>query len=164
MFLFALSVYSLARVLAAVDAPAAAPRLSRRVPARLTAVILLALGVLILFRQGALAIGALSAQTSVLPPEIALWFADLSAAVPALLLAGIFLLRKKPAGFVFGGGLLIAYGILSLALVPLMLIQAAMKHVPADIAGIAVVLVMAALCLVPFAFFIRAAGAKGEKN
>jgi hypothetical protein len=58
---------------------------------------------------------------------------------------------------VVGAGLLLQYGVLALGLIPVMAFQARYTGSPIDVAGIVVVLVMGAICFIPFAFFVRGA-------
>jgi hypothetical protein len=120
------------------------------VPARTTGGILLALATLIILRQIALIAAAVASQAPVAPPELAQWIDDFAVACPMLIAVGVELWRRKALGYVGGGGLLLAYGVLSLSLMPTMLAVS-----PVDLAGVVIVGVMAALCFVPFAFFVR---------
>ena len=49
----------------------------------------------------------------------------------------------------------LAYGALSIAVIPYLLFKARFTDTPVDGIGIAVLLVMAAICLTPFGFFVR---------
>jgi len=148
--LASLSGYTVIGLLARVDAEAIRQRLDGRVPVRTAGGILVGLGLLTVLRQLGMVITALSGQTPVTPQELATWIADLAVMCPALIVFGVRLWRREGFGFAAGPGLLLQFGILALGLVPGLMLET-----PVDIAGIVVVLVMAAICLVPFAFFVR---------
>lgn len=54
-------------------------------------------------------------------------------------------------------GLLLAYGALSVGLILVLVFQARFTDPPIDVVGIVVLLIMAAICFAPFAFFVRGA-------
>jgi hypothetical protein len=159
LLLVVLSAYTLIGLVASVasiDGEAVRQRLSGFVPARTSGGILAGLAIFIVLRQTALIVTALISQASHDSLEIPSWIADF-AVVPMLLISGIQLWRRRPLGYVTGGGLLLAYGILALGLIPFFGLQARYTGSPIDLAGIGAVLIMAALCFVPFAFFVRGA-------
>lgn len=150
LVLATMSAYTLMGLVASIDGQAVRNRLNGSVPARTTGGILLALAVLIILRQLALIAAAVTSQAPVAPPELAQWIDDFAVGCPAFIVVGVELWRRKPLGYLGGAGLLLAYGVLSLSLVPTMVSVS-----PIDVGGILVVGVMAALCFVPFAFFVR---------
>lgn len=155
--LVTLSAFTLIGLVASIDGEAVRQRLQGFVPARASAGILLGLAILILVRQTALIVAALAGQAPVDRMEVATWIADFAVAVPLLLAGGILLWRRRPLGYVAGAGLLLGYAMLALSVIPFLVYQPRYSASPLDVAGIAVILIMAALCLVPFAFFMRAA-------
>ena len=78
------------------------------------------------------------------------------------LLVGAPLLQLFVFGYVVSTGLLFAYGVLSVVLIPVLVFQARFTASPIDVVGIVVLLIMAAICFVPFAFFVR--GARSDRN
>jgi hypothetical protein len=156
MLLVVLSAYTLIGVIAGIDGETVRQRLIGFVPARTSGGILAGLAIFIVLRQTALIVTALITQAPQDSLEIPSWIADF-AVVPMLLVCGIQLWRRRALGYVAGGGLLLAYGILALGLIPFFGLQARYTGSPIDVAGIGAVLVMAALCLVPFVFFARGA-------
>jgi len=155
--LVTLSAYTLIGLVASIDGEAVRQRLTGVVPARTSGGILAGLAILIIVRQIAVIVTALTSQTPVDTLELPSWIADFAVAVPALLVSGILLWRRKAIGYVASAGLLLGYGVLALGLIPFMVLQARYTASPIDVAGIVVVLVMAALCFIPFAFFVRGA-------
>jgi len=150
LLLATMGAYSLMGLVASIDGETVRQRLEGIVPARTTAVILLALGALILLREIALVFTAVTSQVPVPPPELAQWIDDFAVALPVLFGVGVELWRRRALGYVGGGGLLLAYGVLSLSLIPTMVLASTI-----DVGGIVVVAIMAAICFVPFGFFVR---------
>ena len=104
-------------------------------------------------------VGAMAGGEPVGMLERATYVADF-AVLPMLLAAGVLMWRRAPLGYAAGPGLLLGYGLLALSLVPFFVVQSRISGQPIDSSGVVVVVVMAALCLVPFAFFVRAAEGK----
>jgi hypothetical protein len=150
LLLATMSGYSLIGLVASIDGDRVRQKLEGTVPARTSAVILLALGALILLREIALVFSAVTSQSSVEPQELAQWIDDFAVALPVLFGVGVELWRRRALGYLGGAGLLLAYGVLSLSLIPTMVLASTV-----DVGGIVVVAIMAALCFVPFAFFVR---------
>lgn len=160
LLIVALSAATLIAVVAAVDAPAVRGRLAGAVPARVSGGILLALAAIIAARQISLIATTLFNEAQITPLERGLWLADSLVAAPALLVGGVALWRRKPLGYVAGAGLFLQYGILAVELAPVLAYEAHVTGSPLGVADVVVVLVMAALCFVPFALFVRGAAAE----
>jgi hypothetical protein len=158
LVLVALSAYTLIGLVASIDGHVVRQRLTGLVPARTSGGILAGLAILIIVRQIAVIVTALTSQTPVDTAELSSWIADFTLAIPLLLVSGILLWRREALGYVAGAGLLLAYGVLALSLIPFFVLQARYTASPVDVTGIVAVLVMAALCFTPFAFFVRGAG------
>jgi hypothetical protein len=155
LVLVTLSAYTLIGLVASIDGEVVRQRLTGFVPARTSGGILVGLAILIIVRQVAVIVTALAGQTSVDAVELSSWIADFTMAVPLLLVSGIQLWRRKALGYVAGAGLLLGYGVLALSVIPFFVLQARYTASPIDVAGIVAILVMAALCFIPFAFFVR---------
>jgi hypothetical protein len=152
LLLVTLSAYTTIGLVASIDGQPVRQRLTGIVPARTSGGILLGFAILIIVRQIALMATALTSQTPVASQELAQWVDDFAVGCPALIVVGVQLWRRKALGYVAGAGLLLQYGVLSLGLIPGMVSLS-----PTDVVGIVVVLVMAMLCFIPFAFFVRGA-------
>jgi hypothetical protein len=150
LLLATLSAYTLIGLMVSIDGQAVRQRLMGIVPARTAGGILLGLAILTLLRQTALIATTVGSQALASPQELAQWIDDFAVGCPPLILVGLELCRRKALGYVGGAGLLLAYGVLSLSLIPI-LVSAS----PIDVGGIIVVVIMAALCFAPFAFFVR---------
>ncbi len=157
LVLVTLSAYTLIGLVASIDGEVVRQRLTGFVPARISGGILVGLAILIIVRQVAVIVTALAGQTPVDAVELSSWIADFVVAVPVLLVGGILLWRRDPLGYVAGAGLLLGYGVLALSVIPFFVLQARYTGSPIDVSGVVAVLVMAALCFVPFAFFVRGA-------
>ena len=157
LLLVPLSAYTITGLLASIDGEAVRQRLSGVVPARTAGGILGGLAILLIVRQIAIIVAALTDQAEIDTLERMLWIADFAVGCPALLAGGILLWRRRALGYVAGAGLLLQYGVLAVGLIPVMLFQALYTSSPVDVAGIVVVLVMVAICFIPFAFFVRGA-------
>jgi hypothetical protein len=157
LVLVALSAYTLIGLVASIDGEVVRQRLNGFAPARTSGGILVGLAILIIVRQTALIVTALTSQTPLDTLELPPWITDFTVAIPMLLVGGTLLWRHEALGYVAGAGLLLGYGVLALSVIPFMVLQARSTASPIDVAGIVVVLVMAALCFIPFAFFVRGA-------
>jgi hypothetical protein len=156
LLLVVLSVYTLIDLVAVIDDEAVKRRLIGFVPARTAGGILAGLAILVIGRQTAMMVAALGDPGAAVAHELPTWIADFALA-PALLGAGVSLWRRQSLGYVAGAGLLLGYALLALGLVSFFVFQARLTVLPFDIAGLIIVLAMAAICLVPFAFFMRGA-------
>jgi hypothetical protein len=157
LLLVSLSAYTITGIVASIDGDAVRQRLTDVVPARTTGGILAGLAIFVIVRQTVLIVTALIEHTPVALLECAVWIDDLTVGCPALLVCGVQLWRRRPLGYVGGAGLLLQYGILAVGVIPIMVAQARAAASPLDVGGVVVLLVMAALCFVPFAFFVRGA-------
>ncbi len=155
VWLVSLSAYTLIGLMVSLDGETIRQSLLGRVPARTSGGILLALAIMISLRQVGVIITALTSQATVAPLEVAQWIDDLVIACPALLVVGVQLWRRGALGYMGGAGLFLQYGVLSLGLIPGLL-----SATPIDASSVVVILFMAALCFIPFAFFVRSAVTK----
>jgi len=156
LVLVVLSAYALIGIVASIDSEVVRQRLMGFVPARTSGGILVALAILVIVRQTVLILTALTNQTPHDTVQIPTWIADFMVS-PMVLVGGILLWQRNGLGYVAGAGLLLGYGALSLSLIPFLVVQASYTAAPVDVAGIVVILAMAMVCLVPFAFFVRGA-------
>jgi hypothetical protein len=158
LLLVGLSAATLIRVVRGMDGESIGRRLAPCVPARTSAAILIGLGVLIIGRQGAGIVAALAGRGPVESLEVATWVADFCVAAPALLVVGVGLWRRRPLGYVGAAGLFLGYALLAVSLISTLVFSAWQTDSPVDGAGVAAVLVMAALCLIPLALVVRGTG------
>ena len=157
LILFSLSIYTLIGIIVSIDGAAVKNYVSDTVPAKISGGILIGLSVLTVLRQIGLIINALINKMVIDPQELAHWIDEFSIGSPAMFIGGLFLWKKKPLGYVVGAGLFIVYGILSLGLIPFLAVQSHLKNTSIDIYAIIILIVMAVICLIPFAYFVQGA-------
>jgi hypothetical protein len=157
LLIVTLSAYTIIGIVASIDGDAVRQRLIGAVPARTTGGILIGLAVFVIARVIALAVTALTSRAPVAVTEHAQWITDFAVGCPPVLVGGLTLWRRKALGYVTGAGLLLQYGALSVGLIPFLLLQPYLTASPVDVVGVFVILFMAAVCFIPFAFFVRGA-------
>jgi hypothetical protein len=152
------SAYTAIALLASIDAGAVRARLAGAVPARTAGALLMVLALLTLGQDAGGAIAAaLEGGGAVEPLARHVWTADLVLEVPAVLLGGMLLWRRRPLGYVAGAGLLFQFGLTPVVLAAVMALQPWLTGAPADARTIAGVLVFAAVPFAPLTYFVRAA-------
>ncbi len=104
---------------------------------------------------------ALAGGGAVEPLARHVWTADLAVEVPAVLVGGVLLWRRRPLGYVAGAGLLLQFGLTPAALAAIMVLKPWLTAAPIDAGTIAGVLVFTAVPFAPPAFFVR--GAAGPR-
>jgi len=161
LLIVVLSLYTLIGLLTTIDHQVVKEKMSGRVSRKIIAGILAGLGSLIVIRQVAMILTALTTKSQVNMQELSIWIDDFIVAVPSLLISSFLMLKKRPLGYVICGGMLLTYGILSLELVPIMIYQAELANTAIDIAGIVVVIVMTLICLIPYGFIVSGISSKG---
>ena len=154
---FSLWIYTLIGIIVSIDGNVVTKYLLDIIPAKISGGILIGLSILIIIRQTGLMFNALINKTLIDQQELAIWITDFVIGSPVMLIGGFFLWKKKPLGYVVGAALFIAYGILSLGLIPYLSIQSNLKNTSVDIPAIVILIVMAVICLLPFSFFVRGA-------
>jgi uncharacterized membrane protein YidH (DUF202 family) len=153
LLLIVLSGYSFIGLLASIHNAAVKNRLHERVPARLSAGVLILLGAFFLLNLIVNAINALN-DPALLEPS--LWIAD-AVMAPALVLGGVLLWRRTALGYTLGGGLLLLTTVLALGVIPVVIHQDYVQGNPFDTGSFIVLLAMGLLCLIPFGLFVRGA-------
>ncbi len=143
-----LSLFTLARLLASLDAAQIRQRLQATVPARFAAGVLIGFGVLFFLLQVA-NLGSLSG------PELGTALTDLLV-TPVWVIGGILLWRRQAFGYVLGTGLLFQTSMLFIGLLGFFLLQPLLAATSFRAADFAVVLIMGLVCFVPFGQFVRA--------
>lgn len=152
-----LSLYALIGLVAGINKKVISERLHARAPARLSAGVILFLGIFIAARVVGLSLQAIGSGEQVSQSELGLWIADVLVGSGSMLIGGVLLWMRKPFGYLAGPVMLLQYVLLALGLVPVLIVQAYLTGTPVDVAGIVVVLIMASICLIPYLLFARAA-------
>ena len=163
--LVVVSAYTAIGILASVDGEVVRQRLSGRVPARTIGGILVVLGLLTLAQDGRGAVlTALAGGASVDPGAHRVWIADLAVEVPAMLLGGGLLWRRRPLGYVVGAGLLLQFGLTPIGLAANVALQGFQTATSTDVATISGLLVFSAVSFAPLAFFVRGATSQTKRT
>ena len=152
--LVVLSAYALIDLVAKIDGEAVRRSFTERAPSKSSAVLLLAFALMIPLREALLIVQALLSHSSVDLITAAVWIDDVVVASPLLLIAGVRLWSRKEMGFVLGPGMLLAYGVLSLGLILMLLLQPRYTGNPVSVGDVVVLAVMALVCLIPFALLL----------
>jgi hypothetical protein len=155
--LVVLSVYTMIRLVASIDANTVRQRLNGAVPARLSAGVLIGFGILFFLR----AIGVIfNSHTTT---DFAVAIADL-VITPAWIIGGVLLWRRTALGYVFGAGLLFQASLLFIGLIIVLLIQPLLTTKLFVFADVAVIFIMGLFCFVPFGLFARGANSQEHKG
>lgn len=158
LLLVTLSAYTLIALVTSIDDEAVRRRLAGRVPERAAGGFLAVLTGLFFMNAIVEIITALASQHPVGTLDLTLWTADLTTIGPASLTGGILLWRRRALGYTGSTGLLLAYGMLFLGLLPVMVFSALYSGGPVDGAGIGLMLGAGLICLALLARFVRTAG------
>lgn len=157
LVLVALSVYTVAGLIAAIDAKAVRDGLDGGVPARFGGAVLAGLGLLFGLRAIGVVVGSWSGPA--LPrTEVGLLIADFLIAT-AWVTGGILLWRRRAFGYAAGLGLLFQGSMLFVGLIAFMILQPMVTGTSYPVGDIVAVLAMGLICFVPFGLFVRGAAA-----
>lgn len=149
-----LSVYTMTSLVAGIDGETVKKQLAGQVPERLAGGILAGLGILFLLRNASVIAGALTSQTLIPDGELSTLVVDFIT-IPAWVIGGVLLWRRKPLGYVSGMGLLYQGSALFLGLIIFLLIQPLLTDAPFALTDIVVVAIMGMICFIPFGLFVR---------
>jgi hypothetical protein len=156
--LVALSAYTTIGIVASIDAEQVRQRLAGVVPARTVGGILVGLAFLTLAQDaGGALVSALAGGGSVDPVAHRVWIADLVVEVPAVLIGGVLLWRRKMLGYVAGAGLLLQFGLTPTGLAAVLALQPVLTAEPIDAGAIVGLLIFSAVCFATLTFFVRGA-------
>jgi hypothetical protein len=150
----ALSIYTTVSLVASIDAEKVRARLGSRVNERLTGGLLAGIGILIVLRSIAVIVEALSNQTAIPRPELALLVVDFLVS-GAWIAGGLLIWRRQALGYVGGLGLLFQTSMLFVGLILLLLLRPLFTTLPLALDEVLVVFVMGMICFVPMALFLR---------
>jgi hypothetical protein len=155
-----LSAYLVFDLLKNIDREFIQKQLAGAVSEKVAGWVLVVFGILFIFRAVGMIAQAFVAQTPLPPSELGVLIADLVLSA-LLILGGVWLLRRKPLGYVSGLGLLFAASMLFIGLIIFLLLQPILTHVPFALLDVVVVFIMGLVCFIPFAFFLRGVLSKG---
>jgi hypothetical protein len=162
LLLVTLSAYTTIGLVASVDAEVVQQRLAGAVPARWAGGVLAVLATLFLGMQVVDIVAATVGRVPVEGLDLAPFVADMVVLAPAWLIGGVLLVRRRALGYVAGAGLLLVGGILFSGAGLLVAYPALRGGAPLDVGGVVFMLAMAAVCLVPFALYVRGVNLPGR--
>jgi hypothetical protein len=157
LLLVPLSAYATIAVVASIDGEAVQQRLAGAVPARAAGAVLVVLTALFVLMAVGDVVAALLTRREVGPLTLTLWIADLTTISPACLIGGVLLFQRRALGYTAGAGLLLAYAMLFIGLLPVMVFPALYDGSPIDGVGIALMLGAGLICVALLVPFLRAA-------
>lgn len=157
-----LSVYTMAYLIAAIDARAVHTATGASMPARLVGGVLAVLGTAYILRVIGIVVPALiDPEVMVAEAELGTLVADATIA-PAWIIGGFLFWQRKPLGTVLGAGLLYQATMLFVGLIVLLAVQPVFTGGPFLLVDTVVITAMGMVVFVPFALFIRKAIGKIE--
>lgn len=144
-----LSAFAIFRLLSSVDATAVQTRLQGRVFERFGAGVLMGLGALFFLRAVAEFFDGAANWAA-----FGVLVAD-GLTTPFWIIGGLYLWRKRPLGYVSGGGLLFQSSMLFIGLLAFFILQPFAAGAPFALADFIVVLLMGLFVFIPFGLFLR---------
>jgi len=156
-----LSAYTTIALVASIDPKAMQQRLSGAVHEKLAGGILVGLGVLFLLFVIGTAGSAIVKQAPIPEAQLAAQIAD-STIIPAWVIGGVLLWRRRPLGYVAGAGLLFQGSMLFVALILFLFLQPVLTGVPFALGDVIVLSIMGLVCFVPFGLFVRGVVSRGK--
>lgn len=149
-----LSAYVCYDLLRSIDAKSVKDRLFGAVPVRTAGWVVIAFGVLFIFRATGMLVQSSTPQGVLPANELGTLVADLVLSA-VWVVGGIMLLRRMPLGYVSGLGLLFAGSMLFIGLIVYLLLQPVISGVPLAVIDVLVVSVMGLVCSIPFLLYLR---------
>jgi hypothetical protein len=151
-----LSGYTTIGLVASVDGVTIRERLAGTVPPRVVGGILVALALLTIGQDagGALAT-ALAGDGPIDPAARGVWTADLTLAVPAMLVVGGLLWRRTALGYVASAGLLLSFGLTSVVIAAMIALQPLLTGAAIDGGMVIGLVVFGAVSWAPLPFYAR---------
>jgi hypothetical protein len=155
--LVTLSAYTIIGLVASIDGEVVRQRLGGKVPERITAGMFILISILFLVVDVVLIVNALISHSSVSSTSYASWVTDFTIQLPALLVAGVILWRRKTLGYVAAPGLLFQGAVLNAGFAVVLVIEAIFTASPINVPFVALVFVIGAISVTLLAFFVRGA-------
>jgi len=148
------SVYVIILLAKSIERTKIQQQLDGVVHERISAVILVAMGILFMLQASGAMIDAFINQIQITGIDVAVHVADFSIS-PILVIGGIQLWRRKAFGYASGLGLLFQTSMLFIGLIAFLIIQPLLTTAPFLLADVLVVSIMGLICLIPLVLFIR---------
>jgi len=148
-------LYAAVHLVTSIDVERVHAGLVGIVPARITGGVMIFLGIATLGQDASGAITAANAAAGTDPVARAIWFADLALEVPAMVLCGFLLWRRRPIAYVVAPGLLLQFGLTPVGIASVIALQPWLTGASVDYASVIGLLVFAAISLAPLLAFLR---------
>lgn len=149
-----LSAYTTAGLVASIDGNAVRERLGKAVPVRVTGGALAGAGFLFLLLAVSMMVNGITGQAPIAEPELGTQVADFFI-IPALIIGGVQLWRRKPLGYVTGVGLLFQTSMLFVGLIAFFILQPILTAAPFALTDTIVVALMGLIIFIPFGLLLR---------
>jgi hypothetical protein len=150
----ALSIYTLAALVATIDGEAVRHRLRGAVPENLAGGTMMVSGLLFFLLAVGTTIGNILSGTAVDRTDLAVLVSD-GIVSPAWVIVGLLLWRGRPLGYMAAGGLLFQLTSLFIGLIVVLLLEPLLSRAAVPLTDVLVVSVMALIVLVPLVLFVR---------
>jgi hypothetical protein len=149
-----LSIYATIGLIASIDGLAVKRYLSGQVPEKLAGIVLSVFGLLFMLLAASGLAGALTSNSEIARPELALLTADFIVCF-AWIIGGVLLWRRQALGYVSGTGLLFQACMLFIGLIAVLLLQPLLSDASLSVTDILITLVMSLVAFIPFVLFLR---------
>jgi hypothetical protein len=156
-----LSVFTLMGLLKNIEKNSVKTRLSGFVQEKIVGWVLIVFGFLFTIRAFYIVIQAIMSQTTLPSSEIGVLISDVVVSL-LWITGGIFLLQRKPLGYVSGLGLLFAASMLFIALIVFLLVQPIISDAPFLLSDVIVVIIMGVIFSIPFGLYVRGVVSRGN--
>lgn len=157
------SAYTTAGLVASIDGDAVRKGLGDAVPVRVTGGALAGAGFLFLLLAVSTMINGITGRAPITEPELGTQVADMFI-IPALIIGGVQLWRRKPLGYVTGVGLLFQASMLFVGLIAFFILQPILTAAPFALTDTIVVAFMGLIVFIPFGLFLRGVVSQGRKK
>jgi hypothetical protein len=152
--LVALSVYTMIGLMTCIHVDEVGRCLEGVAPARLSAAVLILLGVFNFLRVFVVMATAIADPMAVPATELSILPSDFFLS-PAWIIGGVLLWQRKALGYASGLALLYQGCMLFIGLIAFLLLQPLLTEAPFAPVDVIVVFIMGLICFIPFALFIR---------
>jgi hypothetical protein len=156
--LVGLTAWAIFSLIRRVDLPEIKEQLAGAVPVRLTAGVLIILGLLFILRAGDIIIKAFAADKMLPPTEIADFISS-----TIWIIGGVILWQKKALGYVVGAGLILQASLLFVGLLIYFFLQPIVANSPFPLEDFIVIFFMGWVCYIPFVLFVRGIITRSKK-
>jgi hypothetical protein len=151
-----LSAYATIGLLASFDGDTIRKRLAGAVPPRIVGGIVVALALLTIVQDAGGAVAtALAGDAPLDPAARGVWTADLTLAVPAMLVVGGLLWRRAALGYVAAAGLLLSFGLTAVVIAAMIALQPLLTGAAIDGGTVLGLLVFGAVSWAPLLLYAR---------